>query len=73
MELLQFIMTGMVTELDRPGAEIADNSTKKRRTCSVADDEGSPVPELHRKKVPLEHICLVFLWVSWLTTLVANP
>ncbi|XP_044394926.1 protein FAR1-RELATED SEQUENCE 9 [Triticum aestivum] len=43
-------MTGMVTELDKPGAEIADNSTKKRRTCRVADDEGSPVPELHRKK-----------------------
>ncbi|KAI4988467.1 hypothetical protein ZWY2020_030097 [Hordeum vulgare] len=45
-----FIMTGMVTELDKQGAEIAGNSTKKRGRHIVAGDEGSPVPELHRKK-----------------------
>jgi hypothetical protein len=58
MEWLQFVMTGMVAELDKPGA---GKSTNKRGIDIVDGDGGSPVPESVRNKVSPEHVCAVFL------------
>ncbi|XP_047081519.1 protein FAR1-RELATED SEQUENCE 5-like isoform X1 [Lolium rigidum] len=43
-------MTGMVAELDKPGADTSNESAKKRGIHIVDGDEGSPVPESVSKK-----------------------
>jgi hypothetical protein len=60
MEWLQFAMTGMVVELEKPGADTSNESAKKRGIHIVDGDEGSTVPESVSKKVSPEHVYIVF-------------
>ncbi|KAI4977858.1 hypothetical protein ZWY2020_014412 [Hordeum vulgare] len=46
MGLLQSVMGDMVTELDEAEVRDAENATKQREACNVADDEGPPAPKL---------------------------
>uniref|UniRef100_A0ACD5YQK1 Uncharacterized protein n=3 Tax=Avena sativa TaxID=4498 RepID=A0ACD5YQK1_AVESA len=49
-DIYKFVMTGMVTELDNPGEDVADKTTKKRGIHIVDADEGSPVQQSPRTK-----------------------
>ncbi|KAE8771258.1 putative L-ascorbate peroxidase 6, chloroplastic [Hordeum vulgare] len=53
MGLLQSVMGDMVTELDEAEVRDAENATKQREACNVADDEGPPAPKLPSGKVRL--------------------
>jgi hypothetical protein len=63
MESLQFVMTDMVTELDKAGAGKGENSTKSTETYIVPEDDGSSLPKFPSKKVSLEHICQAFVCI----------